>query len=69
MLLSSYHFNVFPVNIAIAYSLFQSCIKTYLINKTQASGTNLKTDPALLFYIIEFLAEQVYVKAALCAML
>ena len=34
--------------------------------KTKTSSTDLEADPATLFYIVEFLAEEVNVKASLC---
>ena len=68
-LLVSYYFNVFPIHEAFSYSLLQSGVKTYLINQTKASSADLQLNPASLLAIVELLAEQVYVKAALCAVL
>jgi hypothetical protein len=67
--LVSYHFNVFPIDEAFGNSLLQRGVKTYFINHTKTSGANLQLNPALLFYIVEFLAEKVYIKASLRAVL
>jgi hypothetical protein len=68
-LLVSYNFNVFPIHEAIGNSLLQSGVKTYFINHTKASGADLQLNPAILLYVEELLAEQVYIKASLSAML
>jgi hypothetical protein len=67
--LFSYNFNVLPIDIALCNSLLEGGVETYLIDETKTSGTDLKANPALLFYIVEFLAEQIDVKASLCTML
>jgi len=69
MILFSYYFNVFPIYVALRHSLLQSSVKTYLVNETKTSCADLKANPALLFYIVEFLAEKVNVKASLCTVL
>ena len=67
--LLSYNFNVLPIDKALSNSLLQSSIESNFINETKTSSTDLKANPALLFYIVEFLAEQIDVKASLCTML
>src|SRR5574344_722054 len=67
--LVSYHFNILPVHETFGNSLLQGSIQTYFINHTQTSSTDLQLNPASLLYIVEFLAEQVNVKATLCAVL
>jgi hypothetical protein len=54
---------------AILNSLLQCCIKTDLVNETKTCSRNLKANPTTLLYIVELLAKEVYIKAALCAML
>jgi hypothetical protein len=68
-LLVSYYFNVLPIHEAVGNSLLQCGVKTYFINHAKASSANLQLDPTSLLYIVELLAEQVNVKAALCAVL
>jgi hypothetical protein len=69
MILFSYYFNVLPINITLRNSLLQGSVETYLVNETKTSSTDLEANPAFLFYIVEFLAEKVNVKASLCTVL
>jgi len=63
--LVSYHFNVLPVYISIGNSLLQCSIQTDFVYHTKTSSANLQLNPATFFYIVEFLAEEVNVKASL----
>ena len=67
--LVSYYFNILPVNEALFNGLLQGGIETYFINQTKASSADLQLNPAVLLYIVELLAEQVYIEGALCAVL
>lgn len=63
------YFNAFPITITLSYCILQSSIQTFFVNNAQTVGANAQTDPAVLFYIIEFLVKQVQIKGSFCSSL
>ena len=51
------------------FKLLQSSFQTFFVNNAQTVGANAQTDPAVLFYIIEFLVKQVQIKGSFCSSL
>lgn len=60
----AYNFDAFPITQTFSYSIFQSSIQSFLINNAQTISANAKANPTILFYIIELLAKQVYIKGS-----
>ena len=52
---------------SLGYSLSQCCVETDTVNNAKTSRTDLQYNPTILFYIVEFLCEQIDIKSALCS--
>ena len=61
--------NVLPITITLGHCILQSGVESYLVNVAQTGSADVQTNPAVLFYIVELLCEQVHVEASLRATL
>ena len=63
------YFDVFAVAVALGDGRSEGAVETYLIDEAKACGGNLERNPAVFFYIVEFLGEEVGIEGALGATL
>ena len=63
------YLNVFPIAISFGHGAAERGVQANFVDEAQTGGADAEADPAVLFNIVEFLIEQVYVKRALGAAL